>query len=166
MSRAVLTAGALAVLLILAASAGAQTQPGAATAQSASGFGQVHLGLPFRNFAFSATKHEDGTVTGQAQLQRRDLGVYVHVDIDCLTTFGDIAVMSGVVARTNSPFLPVGFSQLLAVEDNGEGPGAAPDQITMVFDGLGIACTDLPPDPAIHAPFLFPVEHGQIQVRP
>ena len=161
-----IAAVALTVLLLTAAGAGAQPAAADGERQSASGFGQVHLGLPFRNFSFAATRRADGTATGQAQLLRQDLGVHVHIEIDCLTVFGDIAVMSGVVKSTNSPVLPIGLSQLFAVRDNGEGPDSAPDEITLVFDGLGIACTELPPDPAVHEPFLFPIEHGQVQVRP
>ena len=153
---------ALVVVLLATASGGAQPAAADPATQAASGFGQVHLGLPFRNFSFAATRHADGTATGQAQLLRQDLGVRVHVEIDCLNVLGDIAVMSGVVESTNSPTLPVGLSQLFAVRDAGEGP----DEITLVLDGLGIPCTALPPDPAVLAPFLFPIEHGQIQVRP
>ena len=157
----------LAVLFALLAAAGAATPPAAASpaAQSASGFGQTHLGLPFRNFAFSVTKHANGRVTGQAQLERQDLGIYVHIELDCLNALGNLALVSGVVMSTNSPMLPVGIDELFVVKDNGEGPDAPADEITLVFDGLGLACTDLPPDPVLHAPFLFPIEHGQIQVR-
>src|SRR5512143_3201835 len=70
--------------------------------QSASGFGQIHLGLPFRNFAFSATKQADGTVTGEAQLENRAIGLLGHIHIDCLNVLGNVAVMSGVVTYSNS----------------------------------------------------------------
>jgi len=161
------TISAFTLVAALLAAAGSGTLPATAdaAAQSASGFGQTHLGLAFRNFAFSATKRADGTVTGQAQLYRQDLGVLVHIELDCLHARGNLAVVSGVVTSTNSATLPVGIDELFVVKDNGDGPDAPADEITLVFDGLGLACTDLPPDPAFHAPFLFPIEHGQIQVR-
>jgi len=152
----------LLVALLAVAAAGTQSAGADLAIQSASGFGQVHLGLPFRNFAFSATEL-DGTVTGQAQLERRDSGILIHIDIDCLNVLGSIAVMSGVVTSTNSPTLPVGTDELFAVQDNGEGPSAPPDEITLAFSGLGIACTDIT-DPGVLAPFLITIESGQIQV--
>jgi hypothetical protein len=52
---------------------------------------------------------------------------------------------------------------LFAVEDNGQGPHAPADEITLVFSGLGIPCTYVT-DATLLAPFLFPIESGQIQV--
>ena len=47
---------ALLVLLLAATGAAVQSVSADPTSQSASGFGQIHLGLPPRNFAFSATR--------------------------------------------------------------------------------------------------------------
>jgi hypothetical protein len=131
--------------------------------QSASGFGQIHLGLPFRNFAFSATKQADGTVTGEAQWENRATGFRGHIHIDCLNVLGNVAVMSGVVTHSNSESIPVGIDALFAVRDNGEGPSAPADEITLVFTGLGIPCTYIT-DPSQLALFFVPIESGQIQV--
>jgi hypothetical protein len=156
------------ILLLLAPLAaiggGAQTAAADPTLQSATGFGRVHLGLPFRNFAFSARKSSDGTVTGQAELHRSDSGVIVHIGIDCLNVLGNVAVISGEVTASNSSLLPVGTDELFAVQDNGEGPDAPTDEITLAFSDLGIVCTDIP-DPTLLAPFLFTIENGQVQVR-
>jgi hypothetical protein len=152
------------VALVTVATAGTQSAAADPAQQSASGFGQVHLGLPFRNFSFAATKGSDGRVTGQAQLERRDSGILIHIEIDCLNVLGNVAVMSGVVTATNSPILPVGTAELFAVQDNGEGPGAPPDEITLAISDLGITCADIT-DPALLDPFLFTIESGQIQVR-
>jgi len=150
----------------LLAPVGGGTQPlaAAATLQSASGFGQVHLGLPLRNFAFSATRSSDGSVAGQAQLENRATGFVGHIQIDCLNVMDNVAVMSGVVTASNSSALPVGSDEIFAVQDNGEGPDAPADEITLAFSGLGLVCTDIP-DPALLVPFLFTIESGQIQVR-
>jgi len=160
------TIAAISLFMAVAAVAAAGPQLAAAdpAVQSASGSGRVHLGLPFRNFAFSATRHADGAVTGQAEVMRSDTGVRLHIEIDCLNVLGDLAVMSGVVTATNSPEVPVGVDELFAVRDNGEGPNAPADEITLAFSGLGIACTNIP-DPGLLAPFLFTIESGQIQVQ-
>src|SRR6266545_428187 len=118
----------LLVALLAVAAAGTQSAGADLAIQSASGFGQVHLGLPFRNFAFSATKELDGTVTGQAQLERRDNGILAHIHIDCLNVLGNVAVMSGVYTFASDLDL-VGSEVLIAVQDNGEGPSAPPDEI-------------------------------------
>jgi hypothetical protein len=154
------------IVLLAAVGIGSQSASGEPTLQSASGFGQVHLGLPFRNFAFSATKSSDGTVTGEAQLENRAIplpsGFRGHIQIDCLNVLGNVAVMSGVLTYSNSPNLPVGSDELFAVQ--GEGPNAPADEMTAAFSGLGITCADIV-DPALLDPFLFPIERGQIQVR-
>lgn len=145
------------------AAAGSDVASADPAVQSASGFGQIHLGLPFRNFAFSATKHADGTVTGEAQLENRATGILAHIHIDCLNVLGNVAVMSGVVTHSNSESFPVGIDALFAVRDNGEGPNAPADEITLAFTGLGIPCTYIT-DPAQMALFFVPIESGQIQV--
>jgi hypothetical protein len=159
------TITALSLLVALFAAVGTGTESAAAgqAIQSASGFGQVHLGLPFRNFAFSATKQLDGGVTGQAQLERSDNGIRAHIDIDCLNVLGNVAVMSGVYTFASDP-ASVGSDVLFAVQDNGEGPSAPPDQITLAISGLGIPCTYIT-DPAMLALFFVPIESGQIQVN-
>jgi hypothetical protein len=131
--------------------------------QSASGFGQVHLGLPFRNFALSAMTSSAGTVSGQAQLENRSSGFIGHIQIDCLNVLGSVAVMSGEYTYSNFPD-SVGSDVFFAVRDNGEGPNFPPDQITLAFTGLGLTCADIT-DPALLAPFLFSIEGGQIRVE-
>jgi hypothetical protein len=132
--------------------------------QSASGFGQVHLGLPLRNFAFSATKASDGSVSGEAQLENRSSSFRGHIAIDCLNVLGNVAVMTGVWTSSNSQDIPVGTDAFFAVQDNGDGPASPADEITLTLSGLGIACTDIT-DPSLLAPFLVTIESGQIQVR-
>ena len=158
------TIATFSLVVALLAGVGIGTEGAAAdpALQSASGFGQLHLGLPFRNFTFSATKELDGTVTGQAQLERRDNRIRAHIDIDCLNVLGNVAVMSGVYTFASDLDL-VGSEVLFAVQDNGEGPSAPPDEITLAFSGLGIPCTYIT-DPALLDPFLVTIESGQIQV--
>ena len=40
-----------------------------------------------RTFSFSAVERNDGSVSGQAQLQARLIGSASHVEIDCLNVF-------------------------------------------------------------------------------
>jgi len=156
---------ALSLLAALLAPAATATPASAEPSHpSATGSGQLHLGLPLRTFSFSAHTSADGTATGEAQLENRASGTRDHFEIDCLNVLGDIAVMSGTVRSSIDPTL-IGTDVLFAVRDNGEGPGAPPDEITLAFTGFGIACADIT-HPASLAPFLVPIEQGQVQVRP
>ena len=159
------TVAALSLLAALLAPATTATPIASAEPNhgSATGSGQLHLGLPLRTFTFSAHTDADGTATGEAQLDNRACGTRDHFDIDCLNTLGDIAVMSGTIRSSIDPTL-VGTDVLFAVQDNGEGPDAPPGEISLAFTGFGIACADIT-DPASLAPFLVPIEQGQVQVR-
>jgi hypothetical protein len=157
------TIAGIALLVLVLAGAGAQSASADPALQSASGFGQIHLGLPFRNFAFAATEAADARASGEAQIENRSSGFRGHIAIDCLNVLGNIAVMSGVLTQSTLSSLPVGTDELFAVRDNGEGPDAPPDEITLANGGLGIPCTAVT-DPAQLAPFFVPIESGQIQV--
>lgn len=158
-----ITALSILVAMLAAGGAGAQSAVADSALPSASGFGQVHLGLPFRNFAFSATKSADGTASGNAQLENRTNGFRGHIAIDCLNVLGNTAVMTGVVTSSTSPNIPVGSDAFFAVQDNGEGPNAQPDEITSAYFFLGIPCTYVT-DPAQLALFFYTIETGEIQV--
>jgi hypothetical protein len=153
----------LLVALLTAAGAGTPSASADPSLQSASGSGQVHLGLPLRTFAFSATKAAEGTASGEAQVENRSTDFRGHITIDCVNVLGNVAVMSGVWTSSTSPNIPVGTDAFFAVQDNGEGQSAPADEITLTFSGLGIPCTFIT-DPALLAPFLVPIESGQIQV--
>jgi hypothetical protein len=161
------TIARISLLVTLLAATGGGTQGAAADPglQSASGFGQMHLGLPTRDFSFSARTSSDGTATGEAQLENRSSGFRGHIQIDCLNVIANVALMTGVWTSSTSANIPVGSDAFFAVRDNGEGPDAAADEITLTLSGLGIACTDIT-DPALLGPFLVTIENGQIQVRP
>ena len=62
---------ALLVLLLAATGAGVQSASADPALQWASGFGQIHLGLPLRKLAFSATTSSDGTASGRAPVEDR-----------------------------------------------------------------------------------------------
>jgi hypothetical protein len=160
MKTTIATLSLLAALLTATATPTASAEP---TRQSATGSDQLHLGLPLRTFSFTAHVGTDGTATGEAQIDNRASGARDHFEIDCLNVLGDIAVMSGTIRSSIDPTL-VGTDVLFAVRDTGEGPNAPPDEISLAFTGFGIACTDFT-DPTSLAPFLVPIEQGQVQVR-
>ena len=131
---------------------------GEGVVHSATGSGHMQLGGELRTFSFSAVERNDGSVTGQAQLQARLVDSTSHVEIDCLNVVGNVAIVSGT--------LDSGITGAFAVEDNGEGGNAPPDRITLLNTGPfftpGI-CKFL--TPAVVAPFLLPIEKGNVQVR-
>jgi hypothetical protein len=125
--------------------------------ESATGSGQVILRSGFfRTFSFGVTKSADGTVNGQAQIDVHDPDNAIpdlHADLDCLNVIGNIAIASGPVTNTNdagSGFL--GWTEIFAVQDNGEGTNAAPDRIMRIppqNPALGLSCMSLTLDQAL-----------------
>ena len=102
---------------------------------TASAVGNGHfaaLGEAVNSFSFNALKKADGTVKGEATLQIRLFDTCWKLDVDCLAMSGNVAVLSGEVSHTNTPY--VGWGLWLAVEDNGEGENAVPDRITGAYD--------------------------------
>ena len=97
---------------------------GEGVVHSATGSGHMQLGGELRTFSFSAVERNDGSVTGQAQLQARLVDSTSHVEIDCLNVVGNVAIVSGT--------LDSGITGAFAVEDNGEGGNAPPDRITLL----------------------------------
>ena len=107
----------------------AQTEGGRGVMESAVGSGHF---APFsedvNGFAFNALKKADGTVKGQVTMQVRVTGTFWKSGIDCLAVSGNVAVVSGVVSHTSTPY--VGVGGWFAMEDNGEGGMAEADRIT------------------------------------
>ena len=131
---------------------GFATPPPAAThdsGPSANGSFQFSADGLAKRVEFNARTHEDGTTTGQmtfsgpAEVPDQDVDgeggppaggqladVFTKVEFDCLVVGGNRAVMSGVVSESTVGE-HIGRRALLAVEDNGEGVGAAaPDRLT------------------------------------
>lgn len=121
-----------------------------------------------RAIAFSALEHADGTVTGESQHESRVFGFRSHVSIDCLAFVDDRTVIfSGVITKDSEPEF-VGRLALYGARDNGDGPGALPDEITGQFPDIDcetvlflIESGLVDPDVA-----LVPIEEGSIDVRP
>jgi hypothetical protein len=61
-----------------------------------------------RTFAFEVRQEGDGSVSGDAQVYNRAVDHRLHVRIDCLNVFGNIAVMSGSSPMQQAPISPRG----------------------------------------------------------
>ena len=105
--------------------------------QSANGAGQfTPQGGELRTFSFSAVKHADGTVDGQADVDSRVSDHRFHYVLDCLHILnnGNTAYLSGKVTESNLPAVHVGDHAWFAVKQG------SPDQITLVATGTVPNC--------------------------
>ena len=139
--------------------------------QSASGSGHYHTqdGL-WRTFSFNGTKKPNGTVTGRFHFRIHDAqgaGSRIWGDVTCLTIEGNRAWLGGYVTKAGNPN-HIGRAHGFSVVDNGQGQGAAADQVTVTWPGSSNPPFDEPdeyceskPDQQLHL-----VEAGNVQVRP
>jgi len=136
---------------------------GGAVIASTTGSGQTIVSGELRTFSFSARMDATGVATGMAQVDNRAIGEMFQLKIDCLAVFGSIAIVSGVITR-HTDIHAIGLTGIFAVEDAGEGSAAPPDLVTQVFFFRpgAVTCVDL--GPADAAPFLIPIDAGNIQV--
>lgn len=161
-----LSVAAALFFVLLTGTAGAQGNKYMAT-----GSGQVRINGELRNFAFSAIKDRDGDVSGQAQLNNRNIPIEDHVDVRCLSVVGNTATVSGIITKSKSKDNPaaefaVGTPVIFRVQDNGEGANDPPDLITLEYPTGATGTDPLPCD--VEPPFALPyltVEKGNIQVQ-
>jgi hypothetical protein len=169
------TMAIIACLLAIAPAVAAQDK------ESATGHGTYAVGpKQKRQFSFSAIKHSDGTVTGNAIIQNPAFAFRGQLDITCLRVTpgsinpvtGDIgtrADIGGTLTKSNDPGLPEGTRGFFTVFDHGE-PGKDRDTISPVFFDFVVpasACENILGD--VTAPsnqVQIPIEAGNIQVRP
>ena len=89
-----------------------------------------------RHLQFSAIAKADGSVSGQYNLTFEGSGNNrVHAEVTCLRVVGNQAWIGGVIKSSNIP-ARVGREGGFLVEDNGEGRGAAPDRVSLMFVNL------------------------------
>jgi hypothetical protein len=164
--RRLLGAGALAGALLLGglhvpalAASGRPSASGHGTTAAVDEDGET---VGKRQFSFTAVTHDDGTVTGQAQLRNPAYDFVAHIAITCLVVDGNMAHLGGTVTNTNDPNL-AGQNAFFTVVDNGE-PGAADTISSVYFDAEAppSSCRDISPDDFVQNPILG----GNIQVRP
>lgn len=152
--------------------------PGASGADSpsAKGKGDFMMNGNLRTFAFHAIKHHNGDVTGQAKVHNLASGTVVHMAIDCLSLVSTNTVLvSGTITDSNVSSL-VGQTGVFEAQDSGKG---TKDNVEGTNDNK--AGSDSPPDRiSLLIPFpadstnclsdisleTFPLDHGNIKVRP
>lgn len=169
------------IALIIALLAAAPDAAAQTAAESASGHGTYSVGTrQRRQFSFSAVKHRDGTVTGNATLQNPAFEFRAQFEISCLRVtpgatnpvtgqVGTRADVGGVVRRSNDPGLPEGTRGFFTVFDHGE-PGKERDTISPVFFDFEVpasACELILTDQTAPSNIVqIVIESGNIQVRP
>lgn len=148
----------VALLLILPGFAFSPSPVKADGNPSASGHGTVVDGDTVRFISFNAVQHEDGTVTGQAELQNFNQEIRIHLELDCLKITGNAAVMSGIITESSNADV-IGLRGVFRAQDNGEGEEADPDRLSRLTIGGPDCNTQFPLGGA-------PIFRGNIQVRP
>jgi hypothetical protein len=136
----------LAVLLVAAAAAAAAAKGG--VVESVTGSSKIHIvgtgpcAGQFASRSLTVRKFDDGTVEGEKQIHvmtEQGSGPEVcdgdlyHAELNCLQVFGNIAIASGPITKTNDAAADfLGRTVLLAVQDNGEGASGEPDRLVRV----------------------------------
>jgi hypothetical protein len=115
--------------------------------------------------AFNAVKRADGTTTGEARIDRKDLGISWNLEVTCLTVVGNTAWIGGIIRNARGPIIQEGTVSYFYVIDNGEGADAPPDVASAVrindLAGRDQEFCDLRP---LALP-PSPIAHGNVQVR-
>jgi hypothetical protein len=144
---------------------------------SANGQGFLKVGYleGSQTFSFHANTDGNGNVTGSWQSnwqsENPGLGGKFHGTIDCLNILADgkTARMSGIVTHVTGDCCPyfgfeteVGGIIWFEVQDNGEGANATEDTFSdwFFFGDFPTTCAD------DWDAILFPIENGNIQVKP
>jgi hypothetical protein len=134
---------------------------------AASVTGSGHFALPadgvWRTFSFAALEGADGSVSGTFHLRTHVAGGGAKVSggVDCFSIVGNEVWLAGTIEKAVNPDI-VGIAVGWRVVDNGEGSGAAPDQVSRQWRRVDAAgyCEEKPVDQP-----LFDVEAGNIQIH-
>ena len=113
---------------------------------------------------FNAEKRADGTVVGQAHVDRKDPEAAWDIDVTCMAVTGNRAWIAGIVRNARGAIPRDGTVSYFWVTDNGEG-GPTPDRASgiRINDRAGedqVFCT-LQPTLLLDSD----IAHGNIQVR-
>ena len=81
---------------------------------------------------FSAVKRTDGTTTGYAHVDRKDLDIAFDVDVTCLSVVGNTAWIGGIIRNARGGLARDGTISYFYVIDNGEGSDAPPDRTSTI----------------------------------
>jgi hypothetical protein len=131
---------------------------------SASGHGNLTILDGLQTLSFQARQFKDGSVTGSMVVKSRAQNARLFAELDCLHVLNNVAVLSGIVTKSDNPMFPAGRHVIFRVIDNGEGANDRPDMMTDVLTYPGGTPKDchMLPGPPID----MVVEEGNIQVRP
>jgi hypothetical protein len=163
-----------------------------ADSPSAKGKGDFMMNGNVRTFSFKAIKRHNGVVTGRAKVHNLATGTVVDMAIDCLNFVAPNTVLvSGTIKKSNVSNL-VGQTGLFQAQDNGKGSDKAhdkgkgsdeaddngkdgdeaddnvkgsdsqPDTISLLFP-FPADSTNCRSDLTLDT---FPLDHGNIKVRP
>ncbi|HZC68272.1 MAG TPA: hypothetical protein VE201_06615 [Nitrospirales bacterium] len=139
--------------------------PGVSSANSlsAKGKGDFMFQGNVRIFSFHAITHDNGRVTGKAELQIPATGVVVRMTIDSLCFFPPNTVfVGGTITQSNVPNVPVGQTVIFEAQDNGKGKDSPPDRLSRLFpfppvtDCNTLSGVDLGP---------IDLQHGDIKIK-
>jgi hypothetical protein len=120
------------------------------------------------NAGFNAHRGADTSVKGQAEVHFFG-GTKIHIDVTCLSVWGDDAWLGGVTTRSDNDAYPVGLEWRWRVRDNGQGAAADQDQQGYYFypgNGefpLARTCA-LNPEGGFNA-VLFDITGGNIKIH-
>jgi hypothetical protein len=81
---------------------------------------------------FNAEKRADGTVTGYAHVDRKDLDVAWDIDVTCMSVVGNTAWIAGIIRNARGSLPRDGTVSYFYVVDNGEGSAAPPDEASAI----------------------------------
>ena len=119
-----------------------------------------------RTFSFEAREYSDGSVSGNAQVKNRATGQTLNIHILCLNVIGNVAVVSGIAWSATGPGNTDGDGAIFAVEDNGQGAGAAADRVTYAYTDSGLVCTDTTAaNVGDIDPLFYDVDGGNVQIH-
>ena len=148
--------------------------PGAASRSQgivASAVGSAHYmsGGELRTMGFSAVANEDGTASGEYQVNIHATDRYFHVTVTCMAVRNDTAWVAGTIDHTNHPAVIPGRVSYFWTTDKGEGQSTTPDEMSTarINDALGqdqVFCGLKPSEQFSGLPG-NPLVHGNVQVR-
>jgi hypothetical protein len=81
---------------------------------------------------FNAEKRADGTVTGYAHVDRKDLDAAWDIEVTCVSVVGNIAWIGGIIRNARGALPRDGTVSYFYVVDNGEGSAAPPDEASAI----------------------------------
>jgi hypothetical protein len=163
-----------------------------ADSPSAKGKGDFMMNGNVRTFSFKAIKRHNGVVTGRAKVHNLATGTVVDMAVDCLSFVApNSVVVSGTIKKSNVSNL-VGQTGIFQAQDNGKGNSqpdvneegsheaddnekggneaddkgkgsdSPPDRISLLFP-FPADSTNCLSDLTLDT---FPIDHGNIRVRP